>query len=108
MRVGRSRSADYFFQNKVKQMAKEDQKKFRIEISATGSHGCERRAKPGEKLHNRCGSLRCPDCLTHDFMQLLKQKGYVIDDATFTHAPNDPEFEVVDDMKTNTRVRGEF
>ena len=28
---------------------------FKIEIVGVGGHGCERKAKPGEKLYARCG-----------------------------------------------------
>lgn len=50
---------------------------FRIEIVGVGGHGCERKAKAGEKLHGRCGRFNCPDCLAYDFAQRLRQAGMV-------------------------------
>lgn len=52
---------------------------FRIEIVGVGGHGCERKAKPGEKLHGRCGRFNCPDCMAYEFVQQLRQKGMVRD-----------------------------
>lgn len=48
---------------------------FNINITGVGGHGCERKAKPGEKLHGRCGRFTCPDCLAYDFTQRLRQAG---------------------------------
>jgi hypothetical protein len=48
---------------------------FNINITGVGGHGCERKAKPGEKLWGRCGKFACPDCAAHDFVQRLKQAG---------------------------------
>lgn len=50
---------------------------FKIEIVGVGGHGCERKAKPGEKLFGRCGRFNCPDCVAFDFVQTLRQKGMV-------------------------------
>lgn len=50
---------------------------FAIQIVGVGGHGCERKAKPGEKLHGRCGLFNCPDCLAYDFVQRLRQAGMV-------------------------------
>jgi len=50
---------------------------FKIEIVGVGGHGCERKAKEGEKLHGRCGKFNCPDCLAYDFVQRLRQAGMV-------------------------------
>ena len=52
---------------------------FKIEIVGVGGHGCERKAKPGEKLFGRCGRFNCPDCEAYDFVQRLRQKGMVRD-----------------------------
>lgn len=52
---------------------------FNINITGVGGHGCERKAKPGEKLYGRCGRFNCPDCLTYDFVQRLKQAGMLHD-----------------------------
>jgi hypothetical protein len=48
---------------------------FNINITGVGGHGCERKAKPGEKLYGRCGRFSCPDCVAFDFVQTLRQKG---------------------------------
>lgn len=81
--------------------------KFRITIEAIGAAGCDRDAKPGERLHGRCGRFRCPDCIAYDMVQQLKQKGVGLAMATFTLDPGG-EHEVVDDMLKNQRVSGTF
>ena len=48
---------------------------FNINITGVGGHGCERKAKAGEKLHGRCGRFNCPDCMAYEFVQQLRQKG---------------------------------
>jgi hypothetical protein len=78
---------------------------FAVTIVANGGHGCDRRAKPGEKLYARCTRLDCPDCLSYDFVQMLRQKGNTPVTATFTHWPG-TEHEIVDDLITNTRKSG--
>jgi len=55
---------------------------FNINITGVGGHGCERKAKPGEKLYGRCGRFTCPDCAAYDFVQRLKQAGMVRDGDT--------------------------
>lgn len=83
---------------------------FNINITATGGHGCERKAKPGEKLYGRCGRFTCPDCMAYDFVQRMKQAGmlsYDTSNATFTHWPG-TSAAVVDDMLENERVSGQF
>lgn len=50
---------------------------FRIEIVGVGGHGCDRKAKPGDKLYARCGRFGCPDCMAHDFVQQMRQRGMV-------------------------------
>lgn len=50
---------------------------FRIEIVGVGGHGCERKAKAGDKLYGRCGRFNCPDCIAYDFVQRLRQAGMV-------------------------------
>lgn len=52
---------------------------FNINITGVGGHGCERKAKPGEKLHGRCGRFSCPDCAAYDFVQRLRQADMVRD-----------------------------
>lgn len=55
---------------------------FNINITGVGGHGCERKAKPGEKLHGRCGRFNCPDCLAYEFVQRLRQAGMLRDGDT--------------------------
>jgi hypothetical protein len=50
---------------------------FNINITGVGGHGCERKAKAGEKLHGRCGRFTCPDCMAYEFVQRMKQSGMV-------------------------------
>lgn len=57
---------------------------FKIEIVGVGGHGCERRAKAGEKLHGRCGRFSCPDCAAYDFTQRLRQAGMVRDEGAYS------------------------
>jgi hypothetical protein len=57
---------------------------FNINITGVGGHGCERKAKPGEKLYGRCGRFTCPDCAAYDFVQRLQQSGMVRDGDTAT------------------------
>lgn len=83
---------------------------FRIVINASGGHGCERKAKAGDRLHARCGRFDCPDCMAYDFTQQLKQRGMLSGQSassTFIHWPETPT-EVVDNMLTNTREKGGF
>lgn len=80
---------------------------FNITIKAVGAHGCDRGTKPGEKLYGRCMRLNCPDCRTYDFIQLLRQMGYTVGEATLTHFPGS-KVEVVDDLVKNERLSGQF
>ena len=83
---------------------------FNINITGVGGHGCERKAKAGDKLYGRCGRFGCPDCMAHDFVQQMKQRGMFNNtpaNATFTHWPG-TETEVVDDLLKNERVKGQF
>jgi hypothetical protein len=52
---------------------------FNINITGVGGHGCERKAKQGDKLHGRCGKFSCPDCLAFEFTQRLRQAGMLRD-----------------------------
>jgi hypothetical protein len=55
---------------------------FNINITGVGGHGCERKARPGDKLHGRCGRFNCPDCLAYEFAQRLRQAGMLRDGDT--------------------------
>lgn len=48
---------------------------FNINITGVGGHGCERKARAGEKLYGRCGRFTCPDCMAYEFVQRMKQAG---------------------------------
>jgi hypothetical protein len=83
---------------------------FNINITATGGHGCERKAKVGDKLWARCGKFSCPDCIAYDLVQRFKQAGMLSGNAAkaeFTHWPG-TSTEVVDDMLKNERIKGQF
>ena len=84
---------------------------YNINITATGGHGCERKAKQGEKLYGRCGRFSCPDCAAYDFVQRIKQAGGFGSSpaahALFTHWPGQ-DGEVIDDLLLNERIKGQF
>ena len=74
---------------------------FNINITGVGGHGCERKAKPGEKLYGRCGRFNCPDCLAYDFVQRLRQAGMLTEGSMaagneVVHATNCPANNPVD------------
>ncbi len=79
---------------------------YRIEIEATGGHGCDRRAKEGEAIQvgDDCG---CPDCTAARFVASLARNGSSVASATLTHWPGQPG-EVVDDLAARRRKRGSF
>jgi hypothetical protein len=83
---------------------------FNINITAVGGHGCERKAKTGEKLYGRCGRFNCPDCMAYEFVQQLKSKGMMSfpeAKAELTHWPGQSA-QVVDDLLNNVRTSGQF
>ena len=83
---------------------------FNVNITAVGGHGCERKAKEGDKLFSRCGRFNCPDCMAYEFVQQMKQRGmmnYPDAAAVFTHWPGKPD-EVQDDLLNNVRIKGQF
>lgn len=84
--------------------------KFSITIGGIGNHGCDRHSQEGEKLRTRCNRLTCVDCLAFDFVQNLRQKGFRLGEAKFTHHAGavDPEQIVVDDLLENKREHGQF
>jgi hypothetical protein len=55
---------------------------FNINITGVGGHGCERKAKAGDKLYGRCGRFNCPDCIAYDFVQRLRQSGMLQEGGT--------------------------
>lgn len=78
---------------------------FKIEITAVGGHGCDRKAKEGEALQP-CKNERCPDCMARAFVEDFK-KSNSVEVATLTHWPGQ-QSEVVDDLKAGTRKKGHF
>lgn len=43
---------------------------FRIEVNATGGHGCQRELKDGASV-KECGDPNCPDCIARRFVAEL-------------------------------------
>lgn len=81
---------------------------FEVRIKLTGKHGCDASSQPGERLYHRCRRLDCADCRVLDFIQNLRQYGgFSIGEATLTHFAGS-EQEIVDDLLTNTRIKGQF
>lgn len=78
---------------------------FRIEITATGGHGCQRGVKDGGVVYG-CGLIVCPDCSARQFVQKLLRDGAIELSATLTHWPGTPG-QVVDNLVTGERT-GQF
>ena len=74
---------------------------FRIEVNATGGHGCQRDFGNKEKVEG-CGLPGCPDCLAREFVAKLKESGNQVRDALLVHWPNGPGT-VVDNLLTKER-----
>ena len=74
---------------------------FRIEVNATGGHGCQRDL--GDKqLVNGCGNPGCPDCIARRFVAELKASGAMVKDALLIHWPNSTPT-IVDNLLTKMR-----
>jgi hypothetical protein len=80
---------------------------FAITIIGLGEHGCDRRTRAGDRLRSRCGRLDCVDCLALDFVQNLRQKGYILGEATLVHGYR-THVEITDDLLKNERRSGDF
>jgi hypothetical protein len=86
---------------------------FRIQIEATGGHGCDRLAKVGERVAP-CMRMGCPDCELRRFLSSPQFLG-MVKSARLGHWPGQ-ESEVVDEFKPAkdgayliaTRVKGSF
>jgi hypothetical protein len=76
---------------------------FRVEVNATGGHGCQRTVKSGQQVQNYCGSTGCPDCIAREFVRDIKRAGHTVRSAELTHWPG-TETEVKDDLITGTRT----
>lgn len=82
---------------------------FRIVIDAAGGHGCDRVAKVGEVLSGLlgCTAESCPDHQAAEFVKQLVARGAIVETASLTHWPGEPS-EVVDDIRSFIRMKGEF
>lgn len=79
---------------------------YRIEIEATGGHGCQREIKDGGDVHG-CGYITCPDCNARRFVKIIQLiLGNSVSKAVLTHWPGQPG-EVQDDLLSRKR-RGSF
>jgi hypothetical protein len=75
---------------------------YRIEIEATGGHGCQLDKKDGETVYG-CNMMGCPDCEVRRFIRHLRiNMGNIVSKATLTHWPGEPG-QVVDDLLENKR-----
>jgi len=75
---------------------------YRIEIEATGGHGCQREVKDGGTVYG-CGYLSCPDCNARRFVKVIQLiLGNSVSKAILTHWPGQPG-EVQDDLLANKR-----
>lgn len=74
---------------------------FRIEVNATGGHGCQRELKDGSEVGD-CGQPSCPDCLARRFVRDLKNQGQMVKDALLIHWPNSTPT-IVDNLVSGKR-----
>lgn len=88
---------------------------FRIEVNATGGHGCQREKGRGDRIED-CGQPGCPDCIARRFVAELVKSGSQVREATLTHWPGQDGdtrskelvgSEVRDNLLTGIR-RGDF
>lgn len=78
---------------------------FRIEVNATGGHGCQREKGNKSKIEP-CGQPGCPDCIAREFVAKLKASGTMVRDALLIHWPNSGPV-IVDNLNDGTRY-GDF
>jgi len=78
---------------------------FRVEIEATGNHGCQRGVRDGETLILNCGQPGCPDCLAREFVRKLEAASvdFSVGHAELFHWPGTDK-EVVDNLLTGKRA----
>lgn len=74
---------------------------FRIEVNATGGHGCQRELGNGATVEG-CGQAGCPDCLAREFVKKLRESGNTVKDALLIHWPNSTPT-IVDNLLTKQR-----
>ncbi len=75
---------------------------FRIEVNATGGHGCQRNLLSGSTVED-CGIPGCPDCIARRFVATLRASGASVKDALLIHWPNGTPT-IVDNLMTKTRT----
>lgn len=75
---------------------------FRIEVNATGGHGCQRERLSGSTIEP-CNSPSCPDCIARKFVAELKASGNNVKDALLIHWPNGNPT-IVDNLLTKVRT----
>lgn len=78
---------------------------FKIEIEAIGNHGTDRTAKEGEPINLGDPGPNNPDALASQFVAKLAESCNLVG-AKLTHWPDTTP--IVDDLKTGTRVAGDF
>ena len=74
---------------------------FRIEVNATGGHGCQRELKDGSGV-GPCDNPNCPDCIAREFVKKLRDSGTAVKDALLIHWPNSSPT-IVDNLLTGLR-----
>lgn len=79
---------------------------FKIEITAVGGHGQDRRKKDGEVVNFYDEGSISPDALAKTFVEMLKAHGTNVQEAKIVHWPETPT-EVSDDLLTGIR-KGNF
>lgn len=75
---------------------------FRIEVNATGGHGCQRNLLSGSEV-GVCSDPNCPDCIARRFVEELKSRGVSVRDALLIHWPNSNPT-IVDNLMTKKRT----
>jgi hypothetical protein len=78
---------------------------FKIEVTATGGHGCQRELKDSS-IVGQCDSPICPDCIARRFVEQLKGTGALVEMARLTHWPG-TDSEVIDNLLSGLR-KGSF
>ena len=80
---------------------------FRIEIQAVGGHGVDRTPKEGERVNFYKDGINTPDATAKQIVDMMTKLGYPIESAKLIHWPGDAG-EVVDDLLSDTREKGNF
>jgi len=75
---------------------------FRVEVEATGAHGCDREMPDGSKVFG-CGRMGCPDCIAREFVAELQRRGVSVSTARIVHWPGQLG-QVVDNLLTRERT----